>query len=102
MSNDLRVRIARDRSLRPQLTVPQVVALAQLSTPEGRHNADGMAILEALWNAGLDTHNVLARWIVDELPKFLPRAEAERAVLQAAWRYALDFEATRESAGAHG
>ncbi len=56
--------LLRDETGAVVLTARQAVALAKLSTPEGRHNADGMALLAALWADGVDTYDILARWIV--------------------------------------
>lgn len=58
------VELLRDETGAVVLTAQQAVALARLSTPEGRHNADGMALLAALWSDGVDTYDILARWIV--------------------------------------
>ena len=63
---DIDTTIHRDADGHPMLTTQQAVALARLSLPEHRHEADGMAMLAALWGAEppIDASVALARWII--------------------------------------
>lgn len=58
----------RDADNRVLLTPAQAAALARLSTPEGRHDPEGMALLSDLWRQRIDTHPLLAEWIVRWAP----------------------------------
>lgn len=67
---DIDTTIRRDAGGHPMLTALQAAALARLSLPEHRHEADGMAMLAALWGAEppIDATVALARWIIRVAP----------------------------------
>lgn len=62
------------------LTIDQYTAVARLATPEGRHNLDGLAILQALWAEGYDTVGMLDLAYLDLAKRYRVLQQAAAAL----------------------
>ena len=74
------------------LTAAQAADLAALSLPVGRHNPDGMAVLDAIWREEGDAQTALAAWVVRNAP-VVTAAEAQTDVHEQLRRRGYDRQA---------